>query len=820
MRRNRVALIALLAFLIAQVAQAERPWLVGDLGDLSRIEFRGNESYSSEKLVSALDTDFALLAPSRPLASLATLLTTIRHELLHGYRHNGFPEATVTVDYDETAQGIVAEIVEGRQYHNGPVLVEGVSDELAQLLIERLTEDEQVNTLAPAATKPPQAGVQPQVNQQRQALWKDNEPTSFSPYSSREIEKRSIESLQDAGYLEATASIRLEPIPATCLTELRVTVALGQATSIGQIAVTGIERHTPEEIISFLGIEVGMPCDLFTRRQWESRLEASGRFAAHTVTISPIADEPGRQSVTISLNECEEVPTLGEPLSEVDLALLRACEWLKHPENFAGDVCVHGTGDLQTLCGYLSGVFDGTDETAAVTLPAWLDGATASFRLALSPQGESVLAASVASPQGESLFGYAFDFSSTHTAIASTGTSHYLRFDSDADDAGPRANANITFLRTPTSPEGHKFGMTFGMGVSSAASGLLQIQVTPAFMLSHAQSETSRFEIRDGILFAEWEGVRSQFDAATGRLSRCECESEDGALITVEVLPHGLADVREQVELAAAATRSDIEHPPALALSVFVTDEIAWWAHRLDNETEAVRWEAVGRILRNYDAGSDVETVAFTRAEQEGDDERFFIPASETIAANPLSWIGSFVLMGNTGLLSRGSPAWQVGREAVAAMLLRDSTAFAELERLSRDDRCGPLTSLYAAELLRFVHPALEKAWAERGLRRLDAVLLAGDLNHITSVDTPFGKFLAELMRELDRLPPEELRAVFAGVGDEWLGNAITIVTESSVAPETRVQQLVQLLWMAGLKDCVEDRLADHLRSGMETTQR
>ena len=61
---------------------------------------------------------------------------------------------------------------------------------------------------------------------------------------------------------------------------------------------------------------------------------------------------------------------------------------------------------------------------------------------------------------------------------------------------------------------------------------------------------------------------------------------------------------------------------------------------------------------------------------------------------------------------------------------------------------------------------------------------------------------------------------VFAGVGDEWLGHAITISTEASNSPETRVKQLVQLFWMAGLKDRVEDRLADHLRSEMETTQR
>ncbi len=357
------------------------------------------------------------------------------------------------------------------------------------------------------------------------------------------------------------------------------------------------------------------------------------------------------------------------------------------------------------------------------------------------------------------------------------------------------------------------------MGVSSESGGLLQIRVTPAFMLTNAHAETATFEIRDGMLHAEWEGVRSQFDAATGRLILCECTSENGDTISISIRQNGVAESMTACVGQARMTQLNHGQLPALALGEFFTAETAWWARRLGNDTESTRWEALSRLLRNYDATNDVETVAFITSDEDEDEERFHIPASQALAANPLSWVGQCVLMGNTALLSRGSPAWQVGREAVAAMILGDATAFAELERLSRDETCGPLTSLYAAELLRFVHPALEKAWADRGLLRLDAVSLSNDLNQLTT-DTPLGDFLAELVRELDRLPEAELQAVFAGIGDEWVSHAITIVTESSVRPETRVQQLVQLFWMAGLKDRVQDRLADHLRSEMETTQR
>ncbi len=815
--RNRFAFaFALSTLFITQVSRADRPWLVGELGDFSRIEFHGNASFPDDKIVSALDSDFALLSASRPLASLATLLRTIETELQHGYRHLGFPEAMVTADYDESAQGVIVEIVEGPQFHNGPVVVTGVAGELEQLLIERLTEDEKpAAPMLPNASQPPAAGVQTNANQKRQALWVNEVPTSFTEFQGNELVKRILETMNEAGYLEAHVDIDLAPDAASGLTQLVVSIKQGPATSVGRIEIVGIERHSQSEIEDYLDIEVGMPCDLFSRRQWESRLEESGRFALHTITTSAIDSRPGEQLVQIALYECEDVPTLSEELSEIDLALLRTAEWLAHPENFDGDICVHFQGDLNKLCGAVSTTLDQSDDDEWA-LPAWLDGADVRFDLALSPNGASFLGMQVVSSTGVPLFGYAFEFSSTAPSIYSSATTNTLRFE---NDGGPQPNVNITFYRAPTDDAGRKFGLNFGMGVSSESGGLLQIRVTPAFMLSNAHSRDATFEVRDGVLYVDGDVVRLQFDAATGRLILCECTSENGDSISITIRQNGVPTTISAYLGQAPTTQLNHGQSPAIALGEFLAAETAWWAHRLGNETESTRWEALSRLLRNYDATSDVETVAFITSDADDDEERFHIPASQALAANPLSWVGQCVLMGNTALLSRGSPAWQVGREAVAAMILGDATAFAELERLSRDETCGPLTSLYAAELLRFVHPALEKAWADRGLRRLDAVSLSNDLNQLTT-DTPLGDFLAELVRELDRLPEAELQAVFAGIGDEWVSHAITIVTESSVRPETRVQQLVQLFWMAGLKDRVQDRLADHLRSGMETTLR
>ncbi len=396
--RNRFAFaFALSTLFITQVSRADRPWLVGEMGDFSRIEFHGNASFPDDKIVSALDSDFALLSASRPLASLATLLRTIETELQHGYRHLGFPEAMVTADYDESAQGVIVEIVEGPQFHNGPVVVTGVAGELEQLLIERLTEDEKpAAPMLPNASQPSAAGVQANANQKRQALWVDEVPTSFTEFQRNELVKRILETMNEAGYLEAHVDIELAPDAASGLTQLLVAVERGPATSVGQIEVTGIERHTQAEIEGYLGITVGMPCDLFTRRQWESRLEASGRFALHAITTSAIEDQPGRQLVKIALFECEDVPTLSEELSEIDLALLRTAEWLAHPENFDGDICVHGQGDFKRSCSTLSTTLDQSD-SEEWTLPAWLDGANAHFDLALSPHGDSFLATHVVS---------------------------------------------------------------------------------------------------------------------------------------------------------------------------------------------------------------------------------------------------------------------------------------------------------------------------------------------------------------------------------------------------------------------------------------
>ncbi len=826
MRSTCARVLAVLTLLTAHAARGDRPWVVGEFGDFSQIEFQGNDSFSHETLVAALDGDFGMLKASRPLATLAMLLSTIQTELSHGYRHSGFPDATVTADFDEAAQHVVIDIVEGLQFLNGPIIVQGVDLNLQQLLVERLSKVEPT-----VPTAPPQNASAALVadaiagNQQQQALWVAEKPTSFEPFTASELERLSLEALHEAGYLDAQVRVGLEPDRVLRVTRLNIAVTPGTAASIGRIEITGLQRHTAEEIEKFLGIEVGQSCDLFARRDWEQQLEASGRFATHAITTTPMVDQPGSHVVRIELSECEDVPTLNEELNEIDLALLRAAEWLAHPPSFGGDIRVHGEGDLSVLCGY----FQATPEEAVaadpaaeieapIELPAWLDGATASFDLALSPRGDSVLATNVASADGETLFGYGFEFTSDRIGLYSTATANCIMFD---NESGPLPSATITFIRTPTSPTGDKYSVMFGFGVSSESGGVLQIRVTPAFMLTQAHSEGATFEIRDGVLHAEWDGVRSQFEVATGRLIRCECLADNGSEITIEIKPFGVQPVLPATLLrngASGASYNELSRSlsPELACGTFLAEEAAWWASRFGNVTESSRWEAVSRLLRNLDP-SHVETVSFTTVAGERQESTFNIPASAALAANPLAWAGQFVLWGNTAVLSRGTPAWQVGREAVA-LLTGDVTAFVELERLSRDERCGPLTSLYAAELTRFLHPALHFMWADHGRRRVDTDSLQRDLDAIISSETAVGRLLIELAAQAGRLPEDELRAVFAGIGNEWLDQAITVVTDANQTPEDRIKNLMQILWSAGLQERVEQRLSHHAWGNKEPT--
>lgn len=827
MRFKHVCFLTTLTLCASQAARADRPWVVGEHGDFSRIEFRGNESFSAGKLVAALDSDFALLSPSRPLSSLATLLRTMEAELTRGYRHQGFADAQIGVQFDETQQRIVVDINEGEQFKNGPIVVTGVEDNLSRFLTDRLAQDCKPAGpgVVPNADSPQALQASMLTAQQQLAVWRDDEPTSFAPSTQQQIQQRVIETLQQAGYLDAAATVELLPDITTGRTQLHITAVPGPAASIGAIEVVGAVRHTPDEIEEYLAIAIGQSCDLFARRRWEQQLEASGRFAIHTVTSQPLPNQPGRHAVRIELNECEEVPTLAEELSEVDLAMLRACDWLAHPENFEGDVCIHGQGNLRTLVGYIvtdpaAEPVDQVPDAAhggetPATLPAWLDESRLTFDLYVSPQGSSWLELSVLSRDGRTLFGYGLELSAGRTSLWSTANRNSLEI---VTDDGPLPSANITFIRTPTTPDGHKYSMTFGVGVSSEAGGVLQIRMTPAFVLTQAHSETARCEIRDGVLYADWEGVSSQFEAATGRLIRCECDAEDGSSLTVDIGSFSARAVEISRGLDGVEfTDLNRGQPTAIALGEFLSEEIAWWARALGHEAEGERWNAVTRLLRGIDEHDNFETVGFTTM---GGEEEFFIPPGDAQQGNPLSWVGAIVLWANTAVLSRGSPAWQVGREAVAAMILNDPTGLAELERLSRDQRCGPLTSLYAAELLQFVHPALAEAWADHGLRRLDAESLERDLLALASPDTLVGQFLTRGMSELGRLPEAELQAVFAGIGEGWLPRVIEISSNADLPPDARVRQLMHLLWDAGLRDLVERRLTDHSRSGMETTQR
>jgi hypothetical protein len=122
------------------------PWdmpasgLVGSLGDVDRIDFTGNTTFTAENIRHALLLSPEFLLGSHHLEQRETYLTMLQQKLVEGYQANGFPEAQVKAAVDETAGRVKVAIVEGRRFRCGKVHVAGVTNALAEAIITRLTK--------------------------------------------------------------------------------------------------------------------------------------------------------------------------------------------------------------------------------------------------------------------------------------------------------------------------------------------------------------------------------------------------------------------------------------------------------------------------------------------------------------------------------------------------------------------------------------------------------------------------------------------------------------------------------------------------------
>ena len=279
------------------------------------IEFTGNKAFTERKLQNILSTVPHLESDLKKLTEQeqATCLTDL---LKQAYYRTGFFDATISPTWEKRKSAkrrLRIAIVESVPYQLNDILIRGLDDN--QLKKEIL------------------AAIQVPIRlHQSNTAWLNDQPATSSENAPRltsiarafvlEEGKESIrEAINDAirqsGFAEADYILSEERNAEKHEQVLVVTFAsIGPTIHVEQIRVSGLERNTESEFLSYVDCEPGMDWNKTKCLDCERKLHESGRFQRHSLGVSFSPIDPSLCILSFHVVECPGTPRLTEKLSE------------------------------------------------------------------------------------------------------------------------------------------------------------------------------------------------------------------------------------------------------------------------------------------------------------------------------------------------------------------------------------------------------------------------------------------------------------------------------------------------------------------------
>ena len=381
-----LALLVASGILLAAEVQPTTPndALVGNRGELARITFTGQETFSEAALRRSLKFNLDFLLAEQPQAPLNDCLRLLERLVRAGYQHAGFADATVAAAISPDTGRIVVRVKEGPRLYCGSVRVTGLKSlsptNLAALIVQGsgpgATTNRPASSLETLSSPPVPTseqvlhilssppGVLTEITNRAQVpdiplgLWKTGSPATlddgarrslaeavtnafaalghFSPRVQLSFPRRPAEPLtasepqalqstnlvadDEAGFLRARAEGRVADLLVESLDE-------GPSCVLGEIEVDGVKKNTRDELLRWLELAPGQKLTRDFLLVKSQQLDESVRFVQHRLEPGP-PDAAGRVKLRVTVQESADAPPLSEELSRETQTLLRFREWL------------------------------------------------------------------------------------------------------------------------------------------------------------------------------------------------------------------------------------------------------------------------------------------------------------------------------------------------------------------------------------------------------------------------------------------------------------------------------------------------------------
>jgi ankyrin repeat protein len=767
------ALVSLLLDHMKSRADQVLPANVGEAGDPDRLIFEGLKTFTSEQIRRALAVKPGYLLVAHPQANLRAFLTELSNRVQAGYQAAGFPNALAEVSYDPKTIKVLVKVTEGPRFKAGKIEVVGAKASSAAALIrwfttaaERSPYEQTVKTVTSttplkqreegdawdiAATASVTSHSHPGLNlpgktQRPDApMWITGDPANFSAAWTIEAQQQVETCLAEQGFFFPKVKVEIQRDPLSGIASLLITLTSeGPPGVIGAIHVSGMQRHSADEIIRFLQLREGMPLSAERLTTARRSLLDSGRFwdaeiAPERTGVAPVSNP--RVDLQIALKEQPGVPPLSEPLSPVQQALMRMCEWLEQ--------------------------FPSRDEDIQMTLnrPA---GLPFDVDFIVSPKHGLLInnaKLQVGSPMSAGV-------------LVSEESVQLCAWDSGSKLAVPRESGAKFFLHLLPDKSGgtNRFSLTAGAGLTGTTSSPstnagphwleFDIQLSRAAFLDLPTRQGYAGRLEGGQLLLSNDAFSLRAEANTGRLLELNVGTNQSSINLRFGVPVWTQASRDFTRRAAPLTNT---YAPGRRIASFLTFAA----------TEAARWRLMSETNSNASPEQRTRALAAVRKLLNpeflppldrffggNETNAFIVPSDELdqkMALNSVATIfGGFAFQISGDLFPKYSWPWTVARESAFVLLSQGRYTDVELERLYGSDDTGPIGCLMIARLLRTLESPTSSKFAVQGLVRLHREDFLKDCDLFLRGDSGLARTFAKLAEVLRTLPEDELAALVA----------------------------------------------------------
>lgn len=751
--------ILTLCCLLIAIAAAEVPQdVVGGL-DLNhvRVVISDGPTFPTDQVVAALRDDPLLVSAAHFFAPRQEFLRLIAERCATGYRSHGFPEPTVSavVRGRGAAGHVVVSVTEGARLRWGKVVIPDPGPLGEEAVRQRLC--------APWRSPDADADDDPE-----DPLIVAGEPARFDDIWNRNLVRTiadfyALEGFQDCSPVVRTGEPRDGAVD--CLISFK---APPRALVVNRVIVAGAQRNQPEAVIAWLArntdLRVGGPATRGVMNTVRKALADSGRLLSSSVTTAPVADDPQRIDVTVTLVESDRLPLLDQPLNDLQQ------DGLRWRERILREV---------------------TDGSVSFRIGMKLDEAPVRFDLLINARHGLLVRLTSLDPaipfdatagvEGQRLF----YLSHVHDRAASIAWEVYpvltLKLETTSDPAHP-----------------HSFGFNMAYG-SDPEEDLTEIILTPSFALS----QISKAE-RAGDRLVSVHGTTTATIELTGDRPFLLTTQDGGPGDGVQLTRTPWAEL---VPMVTGKTSAQLLAPSAddgKALIGLLSDDLVPEVARRSGVDEAV----VGVWLSAGIAFASTWLSDTAGAEAEKSEQRFRIPVDlppEQMLAQIVASVRRMILEHTRDVWSASSWPVLIINEANAVMNGNTTHTRAMLTHLVDGRTMGPLGHGLLSYLMQFVDPRVARVIARLGHDKLTAEAWADDVATLVPklppVRTALSSFSDPTVAALAL--PEDRRAAFTDLVRRAKAEA-TPAEEQALIRDT-----ARLLWSAGGEAMVRGWLDD-----------